>query len=325
MFNKKHTLLAVSCLFVFSWVSVNAEGLSNQIKTTTQEPTTMEAVMPSALSISQINTIDSKKLEVLFNNNTNTFSTWSEVKVFNQLEVVEAKVLETNLKQVEVKISWEDLVDGSSLSLISLNDLDLNADFTITWENFSLDNLATPTWSKITVKDKSTLIIDLKADLVWKTPNLKLLKEVQVDWVSNLDSKLVLDLKDELKSSNSYIFMIISLFDNANKEVNVENWVFDFVTPETIQSNEKKVDEVVTLTGETLVEENMTLTGETLVENNMDTETLNVADTQSGAIAIEDVAMTAETTPDTGTKEIFIVLLSLMIWLGIFALKNKKA
>lgn len=341
MFNKKQTLLVITSLFVFS--SAYAWEVKPAMETTSQTWTKMEEVMPSTLNITQVNSIDSKKIEVVFSDNTNTYSTGSELKIFNQLDVIEIKAVETNTKQIEVKISWEDLTPWSNLSLISLTDLDLNADFTITWENFSLDNLATPTWSKITLKDKSTLVIDLKSDLAGVQPNLKLLKEVPVLGISNVESKLLLDLWLDLKSQSSYILMVISLFDSQNKDVAVENWVFDFLTPEIKAVEMETVNESLSSTGEALVDNNtqdLTLTGETLVEkniqditstweilveNNIDSEVLNVADVQSGAIAIEDVAMTAQTTPDTGTKEIFIVLLSLMIWLGVFAIKNKKA
>ncbi|MDP5039078.1 MAG: hypothetical protein NWP80_01370, partial [Candidatus Gracilibacteria bacterium] len=65
---------------------------------------------------------------------------------------------------------------------------------------------------------------------------------------------------------------------------------------------------------------------EEVMEPQTETQIEEVMELQNNEyVDIEDIAMQAETTPDTGTKEIFIILMSLLLGVGYFLLSNKKA
>ena len=297
MFNKKNTLLLVTSMFVFS--SVSAASLPTEVKTATTKTwmeTKAENVMSSALTISSVKVLESNKAEVLFSKGDINFSTWSELKVYNQVEVSWVKALETDSKKLEIKLAQDTLTTWSSISLLSLNDLDLNA-------------------------DSKTILIDLKKDLVWALPNLKVLKENKVKEVNSQLWKITLTLENSFESNKSYILMVLSLLDSAKKDVALENGVFDFTGPTEVLATAAWTGAALE-TKESL--DLMAATGATLTGSTSTGATASGM-TSTGWLAIEDVALNAEATPETGTKEIFIVLLSLMLGLGIFAYRNKNA
>lgn len=317
MFNKKNTLLLVTSMFVFS--SVSAASLPTEVKTATPKTwmeTKAENVMSSALTISSVKVLESNKAEVLFSKGDINFSTGSELKVYNQVEVSWVKALETDSKKLEIKLTQDTLTTWSSISLLSLNDLDLNADFVIDKDGYVLTSATSEAWSKLTVVDSKTILIDLKKDLVWALPNLKVLKENKVKEVNSQLWKITLTLENSFESNKSYILMVLSLLDSAKKDVALENWVFDFTGPTEVLAT-------AAWTGAALeTKESLDLMASTGATSTGATAS---GMTSTGWLAIEDVALNAEATPETGTKEIFIVLLSLMLGLGIFAYRNKNA
>lgn len=317
MFNKKNTLLLVTSMFVFS--SVSAASLPTEVKTATPKTwmeTKVENVMSSPLTISSVKVLESNKAEVLFSKWDMNFSTGSELKVYNQVEVAWVKALETDSKKLEIKLAQDTLTTWSSISLLSLNDLDLNADFVIDKDGYVLTSATSEAWSKLTVVDSKTILIDLKKDLVWALPNLKVLKENKVKEVNSQLWKITLTLENSFESNKSYILMVLSLLDSAKKDVALENGVFDFTGPTEVLATAASTGAVLE-TKESL--DLMAATGATA------TWATASGMTSTGWLAIEDVALKADATPETGTKEIFIVLLSLMLGLGIFAYKNKNA
>lgn len=311
MINAKHTVLLLSGLFVCSTALADAPAMT--WTQTLAAPTTAIATQPTltwaatptttSLKIAWVETVDVSNLNVTFEWQPQSWiSAWSEVKVLRDLDVASSLKDATNPAVLTVTMSWELDLSGN-YSLLSLWDVDLNADFTLNGLSTKIDNKdawADLTWKSIELVDAKTLKITFTKDFGVTVPIFKLLRDIKVETLNYDSSKLNVKLSDKLKKDGSYIFMVLGLKDNTGKDVEVENSLFDFKTPSVIVGDEELA---TTGTGET------TMSGET-----------------STGAQLAAVAMEASETPSTWTQENLIIILSLLLasWVFVFRKKSLK-
>lgn len=305
MVNAKHTILLVAGLLAFSTVSAEMPVWTGVVTTSTPIVTASTGALTTSLKISSVDTIDKTTLSVKFEWAVAWgLSPQSEVKVLKDTLVASSEKDAKDWKIFNVKLSEDLSLSWASYSLLSLSDLDLNADFTINWAWTKIDNTkawAELTWKTIEVVDSKTLKITFTKDLWTTVPSFKLLKETKVESVFFDTTNLNVKLADWVTKDSAYILMALSLKDNSWKEIEVENSLFDFKTPATIVWDEVLASSwALSSTGETL-----TASGGSWAD-------------------IASVAMAATTTPDTWTKENLIIFLSLLLAASVFVFRKKS-
>jgi len=155
---------------------------------------------------------------------------------------------------------------------------------------------------KVVVSGPTQLEMYLNQDLTGPATDFKLFQEKKVANMFFEQGTLNLKLVDALEASKDYI-LILALKDNQGKDVQIENFLYDFTTPAELAG--------VTTTGSGAVDQ-MALSG---------SGELNAA-TGSG-MPIEQVAMQATQTPRTGATTNVMVLLGLFLAAVVFVLRRK--
>lgn len=320
MLNKKHiiTTVAVSSI-IFAQISSTSAMMTNVPASTQSGQTTMMTGTAQPMATSAVAT--SKKIEGVDFIDTNTLMVKlsgvpaisqvdSQVKILEDIKVEKTTKDIDNAKKIVLDLS-KDLVDGQKYSIISVGDnLETSIDFTLAGDKSNIVNPALDKNStgieKIAVVNPKKVEIYLNKDLKVTSFEFKMFKELSVDSMFMDTTNLNIKLKDALTSSKDYI-MIASLKDVSGKEIEIENALYDFVTPEL----------------KTPVVSDMTIAEAQTGSLSAPAEAMLTGVTASGT-AIEQAAMDAQKTPDTGAKTNILVFLTLILSLG-FIVARKKA
>lgn len=267
----------------------------------------------SSLKVDSAEFLDEKTMSLKLSQALPGVSPDSEVKVLEDLAVLKSTKDIDNGKKVKVELST-DLVDGLVYSLVSVSEgLDVSIDFTLSGDkskilnpDFSADETSI---EYISVIDPRTVEVYINKDVTTPNVEFKMFKELKVESMFLDTTNLNVKMLDALSSKKDYI-AILTLKDWENKDIEVENSLYDFTTPEFATS-------VVTETAP-LVD------AATPVTDGMSPVTASGEITATGSGEnIEAVAMAASATPDTGAKTNILLFLTFILTLAYFAMKRK--
>lgn len=261
-------------------------------------------------TIDGIDFVDSKTLTVKLSNTLTWISNDSEWKVLEDLWVVSSLKDVDNSKKIKVQLS-NDLVDGTDYSLISISEgLDTSMDFNLSGDkskimnsNLSKDEV----WiDHISVVDPRNIEVYLNKDSSLTKFEFKMFKELKVESMFLDTNNLNLKLTNDLLSTKDYI-LILTLKDLENKDIEIENSLYDFSTPD-FGTQAPVVPETTPVPAEWTSTWVLTWSGEA---------------TWTWA-PIADVAMNAKQTPDTWAKTNVLLILTFILSLSIFAIRRKS-
>lgn len=281
---------------------------STWVATSTGEVTQiLEEVNLESASISWVDAIDAQTLSVRLSTILSGISPDSEGKILEDVKVLETIKDLDNAKKIKLTLD-SDLVDGKNYSIISVSEgLDTSIDFNLSGDKSKILNAALnpeETWIEyISVIDSKTVEVYLNKEVTLEKFEFKTFKELNVDSMFLDTTNLNLKLVDSLSSNKDYI-LILTLKDLENKDIEIDNSLFDFVTPEFATP---------------VVEENLLAASEELTN----TWTVTLDSTQSGE-TVEAVAMNVTQTPPTWTKTNVLLFLTFILTLSIFLVKRKS-
>lgn len=266
----------------------------------------LEEVNLESSSISWVDAIDAQTLSVRLSTILSGISPDSEWKILEDVKVLEVIKDLDNAKKIKLNLE-SDLIDGKNYSIISVSEgLDTSIDFNLSWDKTKIINAALvpeETWIEyISVLDSKTVEIYLNKEVSLEKYEFKTFKELNVDSMFLDTTNLNLKLADTLSSNKDYI-LILTLKDLENKDIEIDNSLFDFVTPEFATPVLEELSSAEELT-------------------NTWTEILD-ATTQSGE-TVETVAMNVTQTPPTWTETNILLFLTFILTLSIFLAKRKS-
>lgn len=296
------------------------------------------AVATAEPAIKLVDVVDTKTLNVFFTD----VKMWVgellwEVKLLNDLSIAFAdRDIEENTNKVVIALD-EALETNTDYSLLTVFGADGSIDFTtedsLEWVeilNDESDEIGQSIQS-ITLVNANTLHVVYKEALDGEEFEFKILSDITVDGMKGLsEDSIEITLEWEVGASKNYIFMVISLEDALSQTVELEEGIYDFVTPSEVSSpvseEEMTISEPVELENEVEVE--LDAAYEELTEP-QESEFLEEADVEAvveeavveeeAALAaeagesIEVVALSATVTPDTGAETWVLILLTLFI------------
>lgn len=279
-----------------------------------------------AANISLVEVFDKNTLSVSLSEKENLLE-WTlegEVKVLKDTTIEEGTKSIDDSKKVVITLP-EPLSANTTYSLLNLFGAEGSIDFT-TEEAFvgnTINNESEISGEQaiesIVVVDESTLEIAYSAEVVGTEFEYKLLKELNIDSIqneSNADSRLTVTILDSFEAEQEYIFIVISLLDQNGAEVELDNSIYDFVSPEYIEGLEEESAEEDVLGG--LFGEDLLDEGDDALawEDNSEEETeLNAAGDEDDNFVktTEETAMNADSTPNTWAETWIIIALALFI------------
>ncbi|MDD5769453.1 MAG: LPXTG cell wall anchor domain-containing protein [Candidatus Gracilibacteria bacterium] len=283
-----------------------ATGTINTAGTGTNNTSTGNTINIPSIKVMGINFIDDKTFGINLSNSISGISDDSEVKILEDISIISSTKDETNSKKMVLTLS-NNLVDGQRYSLVSVSDaVNTSMDFNLSGDKLKILN---PTFSKndlsieyISVIDQKTIEIYFSKDLLNQNVEFKFFKEITPKSVSLKDKILNVKFINPLTGKKDYI-AILSLKDLNNKDIEIENALYDFTTPEFN------------------IAENIV----PLADNNMSTGVLadNGNNLTTTGANIENVAMNAEKTPDTGTQTNILIILAMILSLTLFLFRKK--
>lgn len=312
MLNKKH-ILSIAMLSAISLTTFATGMTQTWVSTETLTGTqTVQETAPvitslSSTTIDGVDFVDAQTLIVKLSNLSSGVSEQSEVKALEDVKVLSAVKDATNAKKITLTLD-ADLVDNENYSIISVSEgLDTSIDFNLSWDKSKIVNpdLA---WAEtaveyVSVTSPKTVDVYLNKETTLQSFEFKMFKEISSDNVFADVNNLNVKLKAPLVSNKDYI-LILNLKDSSGNDIEVENSLYDFATPEFA------MPEVVPT---------MTETPEMFVES-QSWETIS----PETATPIENVASEVTQTPDTWAKTNILLFLTFILTLSILLLRKKS-
>lgn len=298
-------LSAISLNTFASEVSTGAVTSTGAQTSSGEVVQTLDVASLESTSISWVEAIDAQTLTVRLSSNLSGISPDSEAKILEDVKVLEAVKDLDNAKKIKLSLDT-DLIDGKNYSIISVSEgLDTSIDFNLSWDKTKIVNSALvpeETWIEyISVVDSKTVEVYLNKDSSLEKYEFKTFKELNVDSMFLDTTNLNLKLTDTLVSNKDYI-LILTLKDLENKDIEVDNSLFDFVTPTFAAPAVEDFLAAWELTSSWPVVTDATQSGET----------------------VEEVAMNATQTPPTWTETNVLLFLTFILTLSIFLAKRKS-
>lgn len=244
-------------------------------------------------SIENIQAIDTKTVKVIASQDV----VFSDIKVYGDVRV---------LKDMEISNVSKDSVNPRKLRLTLSSDLYLNSSYSLIWviwaewnidfsleKNFSWETInpnyynESKIMEKVVIVDSRTIDVLYNYDLTSSLYEFKLLSELKMDSISSTwNNVLDLNLVTPLEKSSSYMIMVSWLENIDGKEIDLTSNIYDFTTNSNLveKSNSSQVVEQVA----------------TQVTTNTEP-------------SIEDIALNAAETPDSGAETWFVMLLTFLV------------
>lgn len=283
--------LGVISLNSFAADDVNLETLLDEA---VSEATTTQV---KSTNIVMVEAIDSQTLTVTLSNALDGISDTSEAKILEDVQVVSATKKMDDAKKIHLVLD-ADLISGKNYSIISVSEwLDTSIDFQFAGNTSKIENtlLTSEVWIEyISVVDNRNIEMYLNQELDTDRFDFKVFKEINSESVFLDTTNVNIKLASPLNSHEDYI-LILNLKDAQNKDIEVENSLYDFITGEFVSVMEVPVVEVS-------------------VDNTMKTSDQ----------PIEEVAMNLTQTPDTGAKTNILLFLTFILTLSIFLARRKS-
>lgn len=260
----------------------------------------------TSTSIEGVDTLDNTTVVVKLANQLSGISPDSDAKILEDISVVSSLKSADDAKKIDITLE-NDLVPGTNYSIISISEgLDSSIDFTFADVMTEIKNSITPTGTGINhiiVKDSKNIEVYLNNESTLTTYEFKVFKEISSTNMFLDTTNVNVQLSNPILPNTDYI-LILNLKDLENKDIEVENSLFDFVSGDFVQA---PVVEMSTGSEMPVVEE-------VPVDNSMVT----------AGESIEDVAMTATQTPPTWAQTNVLLFLTFVLTLGVFLLKRKS-
>lgn len=312
MLNKKH-ILSIAMLSAISLTTFATGMTQTWVSTETLTGTkTVQETAPvitslSSTTIDGVDFVDAQTLIVKLSNLSSGVSEQSEVKALEDVKVLSAVKDATNAKKITLTLD-ADLVDNENYSIISVSEgLDTSIDFNLSGDKSKIVNpdLA---WAEtavqyVSVTSPKTVDVYLNKETTLQSFEFKMFKEISSDNVFADVNNLNVKLKAPLVSNKDYI-LILNLKDSSGNDIEVENSLYDFATPEFAMPE---------------VTPTMTETPEMSVES-QSWETIS----PETATPIENVASEVTQTPDTWAKTNVLLFLTFILTLSILLLRKKS-
>ena len=258
-------------------------------------------------SIVWVETLDASTLVVRLGSQLPGISADSDAKILEDISVASSKKSGDNLKKIDITLNSE-LVLGTNYSIISVSEwLDSSIDFTFSAPMVEIKNTMAPKdvgIDHIVVKDTKNIEVYLNKDATLETYEFKVFKEMSSSNMFLDTTNINVQLSQPILPNTDYI-LILNLKDIENKDIEVENSLFDFVSGEFAAA--PVIPEVSTGS-------EMPVAVEVPVDDPMAT---------SGQ-PIENVAMEVTQTPDTGAQTNVLLAITFLLTLGIFVLRRKS-
>lgn len=306
MINKKQILATL----ILSALSLNAFAQDIKVEVTSTWNTQEENIEVSSYAINSVDVIDEKTIWVNFDKSLPNTSANSLGKVLEDASNIVVSTDAKDLKKLTLNLDKQ-LENWAKYSLISISEW-FNASIDFTYldnqkEVKAKDNLSI---DKLTFVSPTNVEIYLTKEVNIPKHEFKLFKEISSESMFSNNNNLSISLQKPLSSFKSYI-LVLELKDFENKDIEVENSLFDFNTQEFMA------------TPPVVVEENQeTLNEDVAIEAPL--ENTNLSENTSSWENIEDVAMSAWKTPDTWTKTNILILITLILTSSLLLLRKKS-
>lgn len=297
----KNTIIKVIFVFISLWLFVYANAADIN------------------LSIKEIKKDGENTLKINFDTPMpDSWLSW-EMKVFKDLWIT--SISKDSMANNKINISLEkDIKVWSTYNIFSVFWVEWSADFIVEDSlNTKLISQAPESqWiTKITVKDKKNIVVEFKNPLIWNEFEFKILEDLSVVEISSLSWNLLLKTSWAIENNTAYILIMISLSDKINN-YNLGESIFDFnIWNDSEVKNNDTTKEEDTLnavlinawqeTGQEAV--NVEIKSWTWV----DVQSLNLENWSGSLWNIENIAIKAKTTPDTGPETWVLMFLTLII------------
>ena len=275
----------------------------------------------SPMSVEEIQVVDKNTLEVTLSENPNmkVGIIDADINILSDIKLLGWFISQDSAKEVELLLE-KPIMPNTRYSLLSVLGVDGSMDFTTpeVIDEYSETNTALEEGmqniSAIKIIDETTILISYTQELSASTFEYKLLAESDVVKVEKLnydDPKLTITVEPPFISEQDYILMFIEMKDIDGNYIEFDTWIYDFKSP--------------IIETETNIEENVQWsTNESEIidleaAGNQDNSETNVA-----AGNTEEVAMSAESTPDTGAQTWILVIITLVINTFYYSARRKK-
>ncbi|NDK09906.1 hypothetical protein GW846_03945 [Candidatus Gracilibacteria bacterium] len=296
-----------------------------------------------ALGVEKIDVLDENTLSVTLSENPNVKvgNVDAEITVLSDMKIRGAVLSADNAKKIDILLD-NPLQANTSYSLLTINGAEGSIDFTTPAgvEGFIQENISSiqsDDIDMIEVIDSRTLTVTYIQDLSEGSYEYKLLAESKVDSIEKAkfdDSFLTIKVTPPFVGEQDYILMIIDMQDVDGKHLEFDTGIYDFTTPAFTASVE--VDS--TSSGAILPAEQAT---DTTVVVDDELEVMQVAGTETAEVIedgeidlnaagaesednLEEVALAATDTPDTGAATWILVFATLVINSIYYIARRKK-
>lgn len=284
-----------------------------------------------AANIELLEVVDTKTLHV----SISEVKMWTgevvgEVKVLNDMSIAFANQDEEDTYKAILTLD-EPLEKNTEYSLLTVFGADGSIDFKTndTIEGVEILNSEVEEvgqWiESITLVDVNSIEVTYIEELTGDDFEFKLLSDVVVESISSIDDETVeVKLESEVGADKNYILMVLSLQDALAQDVELDEGIYDFMTPKELRSASKgwisEPEESLDISEleEELDVELSAATDELETPEESDellTRDLDavVEEETSTVNNIEDVALSATATPETGAETGILILLTLFI------------
>ena len=206
--------------------------------------------------------------------------------------------------------------------LASLIAIALSSITTYAADNFNLTEVKVSDKNTLNANFNNALLEDTSLFDFLLTPKSDDTKEIALTWIT-LSSSTSLNIKtiEDLAPSTEYNLTVVFVSDKDWKTIeNWVDWMLIFTTPGTFPTveNSWSLNEVVTPDAEVNVNKDPT------TENNeLNAATPEVTVSTNSWVSVETTASNAEALPQTGPKEIMVVILALTLGLWAMYIRRK--
>lgn len=233
-----------------------------------------------------------------------------DIKVFKDLLI--DKVTKDTVMSNKIILSLNDEIKvWSTYNILSVFWVEWSADFTV--ENISNVKMLSETtdaqWiTKVVLKDNKTIELYFKAPLVWNEFEFKWLEDLGITETKSSNWSLILKTVSAIENNKDYILIFMSLADNMGNNYLLSESIHNFTIWSETQVEKINTIETANITNNIIEPATLTWQVENLNESLLNTENWTWS-----VWNVENIAVTAEETPDTGPETWILMFLTLII------------
>ncbi len=281
------------------------------------------------LGVDTIDVIDANTLEVTLseNPNMNVGEIDAEITILSDVKLHGGFISENSAKQVELLLETP-LQALTNYSLLSVLGAKGSIDFVTPEEiggytTVNTANMTEQDIESIEIIDDKTIFITYTQDLSASTFEYKLLAESNIVKVEKQDydiPKLTITVEPPFTSEQDYILMFIDMQDVEGNYIEFDTGIYDFTSPIIEENTSEELWDEEVINNDTL-EEAVWEDEQISLESANDETSL---EKDSSVQDTNEVAMSAELTPNTGAQTWILVLMTLVINSFYYFTRRKK-